>query len=169
MPVTLKFEMHCWTNFTLHLFLQFFIKYLQTLNIACINNLYKPLELVCCETLQMFVYFTIAAFNIFVTDRSTALHLGVGSDLVGWERNSWAKFIRINTWFLLSNWTLPQTVVAFRISLSEPDYFYWFFDRPLHKVHNFWRTFILLVTNNDLTWLFSIFCRNWNNFCEVFY
>ena len=59
MPLTLKFEMHCQTNFTLHSFLQFFIEYLQTLNIACINNLYKPPELVYHETLQIFVYFTI--------------------------------------------------------------------------------------------------------------
>ena len=59
MPLTLKFEMRCQNNSTPHSFLWFFIECLQTLNIGCINNLYKPLELIYCETLQTSVYFTI--------------------------------------------------------------------------------------------------------------
>ena len=45
MLLTLKIEVYCQTNCAVHLFLQFFIDYLQTLNIAYMNNLYKSLDL----------------------------------------------------------------------------------------------------------------------------
>ena len=45
MPLTQKIEVYCQTNFAVHFFLQFFIDYLQTLDIAYINNLYKSHDL----------------------------------------------------------------------------------------------------------------------------
>ena len=45
MLLTLKIEVHFQTNCALHFFVQFFIDYLQILNIRYINNLYKSLDL----------------------------------------------------------------------------------------------------------------------------
>ena len=83
MPLTLKFEVHCQTNFTLHSFLQFFIEYLQTLNIACINNLYKPLNWSIKKPCKSLFILLLCCVLHFVDDRSTALHFGVDSHIVG--------------------------------------------------------------------------------------